>query len=184
MSADAGKLVYKKSGSDAGKLAYKKSGSDAGKLIYKANLGGRTKVTFAWGSDGKDLDICAFWDAAPSLKVGYGYQSGGEHSSGAYHISYSGDIRGVDTSEWVEIEQRPWSGGPTTFTVYLNFFGYDAERYPASTCAVIAAQENGETKVLYDVPCGTTHGSKATSGHGGVRLHFDSSGFLERMTTV
>lgn len=51
---DLGKLCYKRNN---GNLAYKHGGSS---LVYKVESGDWTTVTFAWGADGKDLDICAF----------------------------------------------------------------------------------------------------------------------------
>ena len=179
--SDTGKLVYKHGN---GSLAYKKAGEQAGSLVYKADLGSETTITFAWGSDGKDLDICAYWDDAPALKVGYGYNStSGDYSSGAYFISYSGDIRGTDTSEWVRIIKRPWAGAPTSFTVRLNFYGHDTD-HQASTCAVIVSQANGETKTLFDVPCGTNGSNRATDADPGIRVTFDSSGFLDKVETI
>jgi len=178
---DVGKLAYKHGGSS---LAYKKAGNAAGSLIYKADFGTETTITFAWGSDGQDLDICAYWDDVPGLKVGYGYNSSsGEYSSNEYRIGYSGDIQGVDSSEWVKIIKRPWSGGPATFTIRLNFYGHDSS-HSASTCSVIASQANGETKVLHDVPCGTAAGSPAGGSHPGVRISFDSFGFLEKIEAI
>ena len=180
--SDTGKLVYKHGN---GSLAYKKSGEQAGSLVYKADLGSETLVTFAWASDGKDLDICGYWDNAPDLKVGWSYQqSRGEYVSGAYRIWWSGDVRGTDASEVLKINRSPWGGAPSTFTVRLNFYGYDSSDYPANTCSVIVSQVNGETKILHSVPCGTTGGSPATDANPGIRVTFDSSGFLDKVEVV
>lgn len=183
--ADVGKLCYKHSGTHAGKLCYKSSGDDAGKLIYKIDAGQLTTITFAWDADGKDLDICAFWTGAPSMVMGYGYNtSTQEQVSGAYRITYSGDKRGTDDAEWVKIKMSPWKTGPRTFDVHLNFFGYDSSTYPANKCIVIATQENGGSIVLRDVGCSTNTGAKATTGDPGIRVTFDSTGHLQSMEVI
>ena len=177
--SDFGKICYK---SGDGRVAFKRGGSAP---VYKAEAGGWTKISFAWGSDGEDLDICAYWDGADSMKVGYNHNAAtSEQVSGAYRIYYSGDIRGVDTSEWVKIRMSPWSGGVRTFKVHFNFYGYDAEDHPASTCSVIAAQENGASKVLFSVPCSTRRGEAATTGDPGVKLTFSADGALQSMEVV
>lgn len=179
--ANEGKLVYK---DGDGRLAYKAAGDDAGQLAYKAAPGGWTTVTFAWGSDGKDLDICAYWDGANTMKMGYGYNtSKAEQVSGAYHIYYSGDIRAVDTSEWVRIKMSPWSGGVRTFRVHFNFFEHSAT-YPATTCAVIAAQDNGASKVLFNVPCSGVYNRGALDTDPGVKLTFAANGTLQSMEVI
>jgi hypothetical protein len=187
--AGVGKLVYRSSGNDAGKLCYKASGADAGKLVYKVDAGRLTTITFAWGTDGKDLDICAFWTGAPSMVMGYGYNtSKQEQISGAYHITYSGDERGTNVSEWVKIKMTPWSAGARTFDIHLNFFGYDPSTYPANKCIVVASQENGGSIILRDVNCGTNDGSttsrKALTRDPGVRVTFDATGHLQSMEVI
>lgn len=189
--ADVGKLVYKASGIDAGKLCFKASGADAGKLVYKVDAGHLTTITFAWGADGKDLDMCAYWTGAPDMKVGYGYlytQDPTEFTSGAYYIQHSGDKRGTNDSEWVKIKMAPWSAGARTFDVHLNFFGYDPSTYPANKCIVVASQENGGSIILRDVNCGTNDGSttgrKALIRDPGVRVTFDETGHLQSMETI
>lgn len=191
--ADVGKLVYKASGVDAGKLCFKSSGNDAGKLVYKVDAGDWTTITFAWSSKGKDLDICAYWTDAPNMAMGFGHNtSTSEQVSGAYRIRYSGDKRGTDNAEWVKIKMSPWSAGSRTFEVHLNFYGYDATSYPASTCSVIATQINGETRILNNVPCSTRTGNAdqtpnpgiATTSDPGVRVTFDDAGHLQSMEVI
>lgn len=184
MTSELGKLCYKHSD---GRLAFKSGGGDADKLIYKGSAGDWTLVTFAWGSDGKDLDICAYWDGASSMKMGYGYNtSKAEQVSGPYHIIYSGDERGTDTSEWVKIKMSPWSGGMRTFRIRLNYYGYNASSYPANSCAVIATQANGPSKVLTSVPCATRSGepATATASNPGVILTFAANGTLQSMEVI
>lgn len=181
--SDIGKLIYR---NNDGRLAFKAGGPDAGKLAYKVISGGWTTVTFAWGSNGKDLDICAYWDGASIMQMGYGHNtSKAEQIRDAYHIFYSGDIKDVDSSEWVKIKMIPWSGGERTFRVHFNFFGYDASQYPASTCTVIAAQEEGPCLVLNNVQCGTNNpegrSRPAEVTDPGVVLTFAADGTLASM---
>lgn len=179
---DAGKLCYK---SGDGRLAFKAAGADAGKLVCKVDAGQLTAIAFAWPSSGKDLDICAFWTGASDMKVGFRYNSAAAvYTRGAYYIEYSGDKRGVDDSEWVRIKMSPWSGGERTFDVHLNFYEYDSVDYPASTCTVIAAQENGPSIISRDVGCGTTFHREALESDPGVRIAFDASGRLLSVTGI
>jgi len=169
-----------KSGSNS--LAYKHGGNA---LIYKATpQPGETLITFAWRSDADDLDICAYWNAAESLKVGFGYNLAGDYTSGDYNISYSGDETSAGGSEWVKISQRPWGGSAVSFTVRLNFYGFNSSSYPGNSCCITASQENGETKFLYDFACGTDAGSKALDTHPGVTIDFDENGYLTGISAL
>ena len=67
--SDIGKPCYKY---NDGRPCYKKGGTQP---VYKISVGDWTQISFAWGSDGRDLDICAYWDGAPSMKMGYGYDT-------------------------------------------------------------------------------------------------------------
>lgn len=174
-----GKICYK---SGDGRPACKAGGSAP---VFKADAGSWTKISFAWGSDGKDLDICAYWDGANSMKVGYNHNTAtSEQTSGPYHIFYSGDERGTDTSEWVRIKMSPWSGAVRTFKVHFNFYGYVSSTYPANTCAVVATQENGPSRVLVSVPCSTRHGQAAATSDPGVKLTFSADGTLQSMEVI
>lgn len=177
--SDIGNICYK---AGDGRVAFKRGGSAP---IFKVDAGGWTTVTFAWGSDGKDLDICAYWDGAIDMKVGYNYiTSQAEQVSGAYHIYYSGDILGIDTSEWVRIKMVPWSGGgERTFRVHFNFFRHSTT-YPATTCAVIAAQDNGSSKALFNVPCSGVYNRGALTTDPGVLLTFAADGTLQSMEVI
>ncbi len=167
----------------AGALAYKKGGSA---LVFKTTGGDWATITFAWGSDGSDLDICAYWDGASSMKVGFNWNtSTAELVTSPYHILYSGDVKTPDSSEWCKIKMSPWSGNSNrTFKVHLNFYGYNANDYPAKTCVVIASQQNGSSLILNNVSCGTSAGSHASTNHPGVAITFDAKGFLSGLTRI
>lgn len=173
-----GKLCYKP---NDGRLAFKRGGD--GSLVFKVAAGDWTQISFAWGSDGRDLDICAYWDGAPSMQMGYGHDtSTSEKISGAYHIFYSGDIRGTDASEWCKIKMKPWqNGGARTFKVHFNYFGHDSE-HGASTCTVIASQMGGETFVKREQACSTsedgTNPRAANTGDPYCVVSFDETGKL------
>jgi len=176
---DLGKLCYKHGN---GSLAYKK---DEGSLVYKSKAGDWTMVSFAWGSDGKDLDICAYWDGASGMQMGYGHNtSTSEQVQGAYHIVYSGDITSTDSSEWCKIRMNPWASGARTFKVHFNYYGYNGEKYPLNTCTVIASQQGGETRILRDVACGTAKGQAAQTSDSGVVLTFDAKGTLTSLEAI
>jgi hypothetical protein len=66
----------------------------------------------------------------------------------------------------------------------LNFFGYNSNSAPTSTCTVIASQEGGETIIQSGVPCGTHAGDGATDGDPGVRINFDGKGKLLSIETI
>ena len=168
----------------SGSLVWKQGGAHEYSLVYKIGKGEDTVISFAWGPDGKDLDICAYWEAAPSMKAGYSWGSGGWISLDGvtYTLEYSGDIRDADASEWVKIKKSVWSKGSNSFRVYLNFYGYSASQYPASTCTVIAMQQNGPTKMLL-ANCGTRHGGKADPAQDPfVTVTFDATGKLISLT--
>lgn len=171
--SDLGKLCFKKTTQE---LCYKKS---TGELIYKSQGGDWTMVSFAWGSEGKDLDICAYWEGASSLQMGYGHNtSTSEQVSGAYHILYSGDITSTDASEWVKIRMKPWNSGTRTFKVHFNYYGYDAKSYPLATCTVIASQQGGKTLIKRNVQCATSKQKAAQTSDPGVTIVFDEKGSL------
>ena len=168
----------------SGSLVWKQGGAHEYSLVYKMRKGADTVISFAWGADGKDLDICAYWEAAPDMKAGWSWGSGGWISLDGvtYTLEYSGDIRDVDASEWVKIKKSVWSKGSNSFRVYLNFFGYNASLYPASTCTVIAAQENGPTKMLV-ANCGTRTSKRAEPSQDPfVTVTFDATGKLVSLT--
>ena len=171
-------------------LVFKSSGENAGKLVYKVAKGQQTTISFAWGKDGKDLDICAYWEAAPNMKAGWRWSSDWTQPTTVstivdgvtYTLGYSGDIRDTDASEWVKIEKSVWSKGSNSFRVYLNFYGYDASQYPATTCTVIAAQMNGPTKML-TANCGHRSGNRADPSQDPfVTVTFDATGKLVSLT--
>lgn len=177
--SNLGKLCFKKSGSA---LVYsKRTGSDRYKLVYKGNPAGVTTISFAWGSDGKDLDICAYWTNFPSKQFGYGHDtSTAEQRFGdnnEYYLQYSGDIKGTGGTEWVKINMSPWRSGET-FKIHFNFYGYDAEDCPSSICTVIASQVGGGTFIKRDVSCSTSTGSAAQTSDPYVTINFDASGRL------
>ena len=168
----------------SGLLVWKQGGAHEYSLVYKIRKGEDTVISFAWGPDGKDLDICAYWEAAPDMKAGYSWGSGGWISLDGvtYTLEYSGDIRDADASEWVKIKKSVWSKGSNSFRVYLNFFGYNASQYPASTCTVIATQQNGPTKMLL-ANCGTRALNKADPAQDPfVTVTFDATGKLVSLT--
>lgn len=171
-------------------LVYKASGAHEYSLVYKVAKGQQTTISFAWDKDGNDLDICAYWEAAPNMKAGWRWSADWSQPTTVttvvdgvtYTLGYSGDIRDTDASEWVKIEKSVWSKGSNSFRVYLNFYGYDASQYPASTCTVIAAQENGPTKMLL-ANCGTHNGSRADPLQDPfVTVTFDATGKLLSLT--
>lgn len=167
---DLGLLCHK---SGAAALCHKHGGA---KLVYRAQSGEPTTVTFAWGSDLRDLDILAYWDGAPGLTAGYGHGAGG--TSGAYYIAYSGDSTSADSSEWCRVRMSPWgSGGARTFTVHFNAFGF-GDDYPGSTCKVIASQPNGATLVKHDQACATRRGQPASTSDPSCVVSFDERGNL------
>lgn len=170
---DLGKLCYKRNN---GNLAYKRGGSS---LVYKVEAGDWTTITFAWGADGKDLDICAYWDGASGMQMGYGHNtSTSEQVTDAYHIFYSGDITSSDASEWCKVKMSPWSGdGSRTFRVHFNFYGY-GEDYTGSTCSVIASQPNGKTLYKQGQACGTAKGKAAQTSDPCCTVTFDATGKL------
>ena len=171
--SDLGKLCHSLS---ADNLAYKKDGEE---LVFKTKGGDWTVISYAWGSDGKDLDICAYWSGASDLQMGYGHNiSTTEQVQGSYHIIYSGDITSTDASEWCKVKMKPWSQGERTFKVHFNYFGYDGDAYPLGTCTVIASQLGGETIIKRNVPCSTTQGKAATTSDPFVTITFDKSGNL------
>jgi len=179
MAGELGLLCHKHGGN---RLCYKHGGAA---LVYKAASGDWTQISFAWGSEGKDLDICAYWDGAPSLQMGYGHNtSTTEQVSGVYHIFYSGDIQGTDASEWVKIKMSPWSSGARTFKVHFNFYGYNASTYPGNSCQVIAVQMNGGTRIVRNVTCSTRSGSAAQTSDPGVRITFDAKGNLTNLEVI
>ena len=170
--SDIGKPCYKH---NDGSPCYKKSGTQP---IYKVSVGDWTQISFAWGSDGRDLDICAYWDGAPSMQMGYGHDtSTSEKVSGAYHILYSGDIRGSDSSEWCKIKMKPWSGGVRTFKIHFNYYGYDSS-HTANTCTVIASQIGGGTFVKRNQSCSTDSGRAANTNDPFCIVSFDETGKL------
>lgn len=172
---DIDKPCYKNS---SGIPCYKYGGDSP---IYKINPGGITEVSFAWGSSGKDLDICAYWEGDSSLKVGYDYNTNtSEQVSGPYHIQYSGDITDVDASEWCKIYMSPWGGNVSrTFRIHFNFYEYSSS-YPASTCTVIASQQDGQTKVKRDQHCGINYHQPASASDmtNSCVISFDETGRL------
>lgn len=171
--SDIGKLCYKR---QTDSLAHKKSGAA---LVYKIKAGSWTMVSFAWGSDGKDLDICAYWDGASSMQMGYGHNtSTSEQVSGAYHILYSGDITSTDSSEWCKVKMAPWSGGARTFKIHFNYYGFDSEDYPLNTCTVIASQQGGQTLIKRNVSCSTSASRAANTSDPYVTVEFDAKGQL------
>ena len=183
---DTGKLAYKANGADAGKLAYKAAGSSVGQLVYKVMAGQTTQITFAWGSDGYDLDICAYWEGDPDMKVGFGYDtSTAEHIRGVFKIQYSGDVIAADDAEWVKVSKTVWSDGSRNFRVYLNFFGHYTGQYDLDKCTVIAAQMGGRTLIRRNVPCGIVDDSKAVPGRDpGVMITFDAEGNLDAIDLI
>lgn len=181
--ADEGKLCYKSgSGQNAGKLCYKSgSGADAGKLVWKHEARD-VVVTFSWMADGMDLDICAYWEDEPSVKVGYGYNRFADtYGAAPYQIEYSGDIQSNGGTEWCKLTP-PTSGDPSKtfeFVVFFNYYGYNSELYPASKCLVVASQKNGPTFTKENQPCGTDPGHPAPAyGDNYVTVTFDHNGKL------
>lgn len=174
-------LCYKASGPTKGHLCFKVlTHPEGGKLVYKSDSGKVTTISLAWGSDGKDLDICAYWLGAPDMVAGYGWNlSTSERVSGAYHLQFSGDIRSSDDSEWVKIRMSPWSAGNRSFRIHFNYFEY-SEAYPANTCTVIASQKGGKTLIKKNVPCATRagNGNKAKKSDPYVTINFDEAGKL------
>lgn len=171
-------------------LVYKTGGAHEYSLVYKVQKGEDTVISFAWGTDGKDLDICAYWEAAPNMKAGWQWSADWSQPTTVttvvdgvtYTLGYSGDIRNVDDSEWVKIKKSVWSKGSNSFRVYLNFYGYNASTFPASTCTVIAAQENGPTMML-TANCGTHTGDRAEPSQDPfVTVTFDATGKLVSLT--
>lgn len=169
-AADLGLLCHKHGG---GRLCYKHGGNA---LIYKAKAGEETTVTFAWGSDARDLDILAYWEGAPQLTAGYGHGSGGTEKP--YSLVYSGDITSSDASEWCKVKMSPWGGGGSRrFFVHFNFFGF-GEDYPGAACTVVASQPDGKTLIKRDQSCATDAGRAAAQGDPCCILTFDEAGKL------
>ena len=147
--SEEGKLCYNRSN---GQLCYKRSGD--GRLIFKATPGEWTHVSFAWGSDGKDLDICAYWEDLQDKKGGYHYDtSGTDIGEGAYHLICSSDVQTEEGSEWCKIKMKPWNnGGRRTFKIHFHYYPWDSE-HPSTSCTVIASQIGGETIVKRGQSC-------------------------------
>lgn len=117
--------------------------SKAGHLVFFKNQGDWTQVTFAWGADLTDLDICAYWEGAPEYT--FGYKQKNETPPSPYNIKWSDDETGTGVSEWCQIWKSSWKGGSNVFRVHFNYF----RSVPAgSVCTVIANQRGGETKIL------------------------------------
>ena len=183
-----GKPCYKH---NDGRPCYKKNGTQP---IYKVSVGDWTQISFAWGSDGSDLDIWAYWEGAPNMCAGFRKESEPQSipssdpnsnpdetcsRDGAYMLWWTGDNKTVGGSENIKVKMEPWNGGGSRrLIIKLNFYGYDSEVHPGSTCTVIAAQLGGETKVKRGVECGTTKGSSAVSSAYGVVVSFDETGKL------
>ena len=158
---------------DLGLLCHK-HGANA--LIYKAKAGDETTVTFAWGSDARDLDILAYWEGAPQLTAGFGHGAGGTEKP--YSLVYSGDITSSDASEWCKVKMSPWGGGGSRkFFVHFNFFGF-GEDYPGAVCTVVASQPDGKTLIKRDQACSTEKGRAAMQGDPCCVLTFDEKGKL------
>lgn len=141
--AGEGKLCYKHGD---GSLCYKHAGD--GSLVFKAAPGDWTEVSFAWGSDGRDLDICAYWEDAPDMKGGYNYDTSGiERTDGAYHLICSSDVTTEEGSELCKIKMKPWNNGKRrTFKVHFHYYPQD-DKHPSTSCTVIASQIGGDTKI-------------------------------------
>lgn len=147
--AGEGKLCYKL---NDGRLAFKRGGD--GSLMFKVAAGDWTQVSFAWGSDGRDLDICAYWEDAPNMKGGYNYDTSGiDRTDGAYHLICSSDVTSEDGSEWCKIKMKPWNNGMRrTFKIHFHYFPQDNE-HPSTSCTVIASQIGGQTIIKRDQSC-------------------------------
>lgn len=150
--------------------------------VYKVAAGGLTEISFAWGSDGNDLDICAYWDGT-DMKFGYDYNTGTSEyvypdaDKGPYHVLYSGDIRSAGQTEWLKLKNTPWSLGAGTFKVHFNFYGHSSS-YPASTCKVIASQQGGRTIIKDAQNCSTSSGRAANENDPYCVIVFDEHGNL------
>lgn len=175
-------LCYKASGPTKGHLCFKVlTHPEGGKLVYKSDSGKVTTISLAWGSDGKDLDICAYWVAKPDMAVGFQWSnSQRDQIDGAYHLQFSGDITSVDDSEWVKIRMSPWSAGSSDFRVHFNYYGH-SDKYPASTCTVIASQKGGKTIIKKNVACATVANRRAEKSDPYVTIKFDANGNLKEI---
>lgn len=174
--SDVGKLCYK-SGGNA--LCYKAGGSA---LIFKGSPGGETTIAMAWAADARDLDICAYWVGDSGNVAGYGYSFSG--CTAPYQMTWSGDVTASDASETLRVKCAPWStvtDANRRLRVHFNFYGYDAEDHPGSSCWVIASQINGPTKTKSGQSCSTNQGQKATTGDPYCDVVFDSNGTLLRI---
>lgn len=192
--SDLKKLVFKAAGQYAGRLVFKASGQYAGRLCYKAASGQPTIISFAWGEEAKDLDICAYWLGAKTSStdrtgyVGYGwnynpagtYQVYSKTVDGVvYNIGYWGDERNTSNSERIRVWKTPWSAGNNTLRVHLNFYGWGST-YPDTSCEVIASQPGGQTLIC----AGRTNpkSGKAFDTDPYVDVTFSTDGILQSMT--
>ena len=170
-----GDLAYAQGGKLAFKLGDVKD-EGVGNLVFKRDRPCATLITFAWGVEGSDLDILAYWADEPTLTAGYKNGSGG--TKNGYRIAWSGDKRGPDNGEWVRVSKTPWGNSERKFIVHLNFYGYDPEDYPLDSCTVIVNQLQGGSRMIVNQPCGTSHLSKALQSHPYVEITFDDGGKL------
>lgn len=136
--------------------------------IYKVEAGDWTQVSFAWGSDGRDLDICAYWEDLPDKKGGWDYDtSGTDIGEGAYHLICSSDVQTEEGSEWCKIKMEPWNnGGRRTFKIHFHYFPWDS-KHPSTSCTVIASQFGGETKIKRGQSCNNDGVQRAAIGGSG-----------------
>ena len=122
-------------------------------------------VTISWSS-GRDVDICAYWEDAPSQKVGYSYISSG--SSGFDTLKWpSGDNTGGGPEQvYCDV------GGRATriLRIYFNYFGTAGS--PAEVG--VTAKNNNVTKSVKCV-ASTSTGRAANTGDPGVSIVFDAS---------
>lgn len=168
-------------------LVYKSGGVH---LVYKARRGEETTVTFAWGSNAKDLDICTYWLDAQDNKVGYGWQY---HTAGIYQeypakvdgvdyiIGYNGDYRDTNDSEWIKVRKTDWTKGSNVLRIHLNFHDYDAIQYPDTSVTVIAVQSGSQT-LTANVTTNQRNG-KAFATDPYVEVTFDTAGRLTGLTS-
>ena len=122
-------------------------------------------VTISWSS-GRDVDICAYWEDAPSQKVGFNYISSG--SSGYDALKWpSGDNTGGGPEQvYCDV------GGRATRTLRIHFNYYGTAGSPAEVG--VTAKNNNVTK---SVKCAASTSTRraANTGDPGVSIVFDAS---------
>ena len=145
-------------------------------LVYKSYRQSWAQIIVTWGSAGKDLDLCGYWLEREDGKVGWSWANA--YENGLYRsIWESGDVTSAGGKEKIYVAVFPdWSSGSNLkYRVHLNYYGYDSEEHPGTTCTV-TVKSNGFTLTKSGVACGTVTGSRATTDSPFVTITFSPGG--------